>query len=462
MRVFPEDDTIKASKLIKLWISEGFLKPVEGKSLEEVAEEYLKDLTDRNLILISKWTRSGKIKICNIHDIIRELCFRESNKEHLIRVPKTQYISFPRRPEESNACFLCSHKLDRQNKIHLQQVFAEVASPSVCEACNNVYPNLNRLRWVKVFELVYNQSFTFPHHTKLRCLEVNDYRCHDEYWITGKLLLPSTISLLWNLQFLDVDLVYEFYDMLVVPSKVWEMPKLRHLKVGVHRLPDPLTNQSEGQDSNVMENLSTLSSGAFKCSEEIVKRVPNLKELHATYMEFPQDDRYSLNNLVQFDKLESLYFAYYSHLGNITFPTSLKKLDLSSCYIPWDKMTIIGSSLPNLEVFKLYDAASGQEWNPIEGEFLRLKTLSIWDCYLVRWGADDIHFPSLQSLSLRDMHKLEEIPLSIGDINTLHSIHLDKCSECVFNSAMEILNVQRENGNESLHVYVDGKQVSIS
>ncbi|KAK4381658.1 hypothetical protein Sango_2945600 [Sesamum angolense] len=278
----------------------------------------------------------------------------------------------------------------------------------------------------------------------------------------GKLLLPSTISLLWNLQFLDVDLVYEFYDMLVVPSEVWEMPKLRHLKVGVHRLPDPLTNQSEGQDSNVMENLSTLSSGAFKCSEEIVKRVPNLKELHATYMEFPQDDRYSLNNLVQFDKLESLYFAYYSHLGNITFPTSLKKLDLSSCYIPWDKMTIIGSSLPNLEVFKLYDAASGQEWNPIEGEFLRLKTLSIWDCYLVRWGADDIHFPSLQSLSLRDMHKLEEIPLSIGDINTLHSIHLDKCSECVVNSAMEILNVQRENGNESLHVYVDGKQVSIS
>ncbi|KAL0440968.1 UNVERIFIED_CONTAM: putative late blight resistance proteinR1A-10 [Sesamum radiatum] len=369
MRVFPEDETIKASKLIKLWISEGFLKPVEGKSLEEVAEEYLKDLTDRNLILISKWTRSGKIKICNIHDILRELCVRESNREHLIRVPKTQYISFPRRPQESHACFLCSHKLDRQNKIHLQQVFAEVASPSVCEACNNVYPNLNRLRWVKVFELVYNQSFTFPHHTKLRCLEVNDYRCHDEYWITGKLLLPSTISLLWNLQFLDVDLVYEFYDMLVVPSEVWEMPKLRHLKVGVHRLPDPLTNQSEGQDSNVMENLSTLSSGAFKCSEEVVKRVPNLKELHATYMEFPQDDRYSLNNLVQLDKLESLYFAYYSHLENITFPTSLKKLDLSSCYIPWDKMTIIGSSLPNLEVFKLYDAVSGQEWNPIEGNF---------------------------------------------------------------------------------------------
>ncbi|KAL2243731.1 putative late blight resistance protein homolog R1A-3 [Sesamum indicum] len=459
MRVFPEDDTIKASKLIKLWIGEGFLKPVQGKSLEEVAEEYLKDLTDRNLIFISKWTRSGRIKTCNIHDILRELCFMESNREHLIRVPKTQYISFPREPEESHDCFLCSDKLGRQIKI--KQVFGGVASPSVCEACNNVYPNLNSLRWVKALELIYNQSFTFPHHTKLRCLEVNDYRCHDEYWITGELLLASTISLLWNLQILDVDLVYEFFDMLVVPSEVWEIPKLRHLKLGVHRLPDPLTNQLEGQESTVLENLSTLSSGAFKCSEEVVKRVPNMRELHANYMEFPQDNRYSLYNLARLDKLESLYVAYYSHLENIAFPTSLKKLDLSFCSIPWHKMTIIGSSLPNLEVFKLHDATTGQEWNPIEGEFLRLKTLSIWDCYLVRWGAEDVHFPNLQSLSLEKIRKLKEIPLSIGDINTLQSIHLDKCSESVINSAMEILNVQRENGNESLYVYVGGKQVTV-
>ncbi|KAK4437247.1 putative late blight resistance proteinR1A-10 [Sesamum alatum] len=461
MRVFPEDYTIGASKLLKLWISEGFLKPVGGKSLEEAAEEYLKDLTDRNLILIDERTRSGKIKTCNIHDILRELCFKESNREHLIRVPKRQYISFPWRTD-SHVCFLCSRRLNKQNMIHLQEVLdglqsTSVASPSVCEACNNVYPNLDRLRWVKVFELDYNKSLTFPHHTKLRCIEVNDYRCHDEYWTSETLLLPSTIFLLWNLQILNVDLTYEFYEMFVVPSEVWEMPKLRHLKVGVHTLPDPPINRLEGQDSVVLENLSTLSSGAFTCSEEIVKRVPNVKKLYANYMEFPGDDRYSLNNLVQLDKLESLYFLYYSCLENITFPTSLKKLDLSNCYIPWEKMTIIGSSLPNLEVFKLYDATSNHEWNPIEGEFLKLKTLSIWKCYLVRWGAEDIHFPNLRSLSLKDMHKLEEIPLSIGDIYTLHSIHLDKCSESIINSAMEIVKVQRDNGNQSLQVYVGGK-----
>ncbi|KAK4394697.1 Disease resistance RPP8-like protein 3 [Sesamum angolense] len=229
LQIFPivgmGDDEIRASKLIKSWIIEGFLKPIGGKSLEEAAKEYLKDLADRNLILIRKWTNTGRIKICSIHDTLRELCCRESEREHLIRT-----------------------------------------------------------------------------------------------------------------------LVLRHYDVTLLPE-ISEMPKLRHL---------------------------------------------------------------------------------------------------------------------NIHVLKLEDAFRGPEWNPIEGEFLRLKTLSIEDCYLVRWGAEDFHFPNLQSLSLREMDQLEEIPLSIGDINTLHSIHLDKCSECVINSAMEILNVQRENGNESLHVYVDGRQVSVS
>ncbi|KAL0308053.1 UNVERIFIED_CONTAM: putative disease resistance RPP13-like protein 3 [Sesamum calycinum] len=73
MRVFPEDDEIEVSKLIAFWIGEGFLKPIRGKTLKEAAKEYLKDLADRNLILIRKWTRTGKIKTCGVHDILREL-----------------------------------------------------------------------------------------------------------------------------------------------------------------------------------------------------------------------------------------------------------------------------------------------------------------------------------------------------------------------------------------------------
>ncbi|KAL0417090.1 UNVERIFIED_CONTAM: putative late blight resistance proteinR1B-14 [Sesamum latifolium] len=127
MRVFSEDDEIEVSKLIDLWIGEGFLKPVGGKTLKEAAKEYLKDLADRNLMLIRKRTRTGKIKTCGVHDILRELCFRESEREHLIRVPRTQEFHYSK-PMKDDVCFLCSHKLDRQNKIHLEEVVVGLQS----------------------------------------------------------------------------------------------------------------------------------------------------------------------------------------------------------------------------------------------------------------------------------------------------------------------------------------------
>ncbi|KAK4383059.1 ToMV susceptible protein tm-2 [Sesamum angolense] len=445
MRVFPEDDEIKASKLIDLWIGEGFLKPVGGKSLKEVAKEYLKDLADRNLILIRKLTRTGKIKTCGVHDILRELCVRESEREHLIRVPGTQEFHYSVQMKH-DVCFLCSHKLDKQNKIHLEEVVVgfqstTVASPSVCETCNNKYQNLNKLRWVKVLIEVFpgKCNVTSPLHTKLRHLRVGSF-----HWIKDN-IVPGTIFLLWNLQILDLHLL-DSTSLL----EVWELPKLRDFSVYNGRLPNPM----EGRDSTILADLSTLKVGYFCCSEEVVKRIPNLKKLFVAH-EFSCDYSFA-----QLNKLESLSIRYYNFgLEDIAFPTSLKKLTLTYCGFPWEKMTKIGSSLPNLEVLKLENTGEGPEWSPIEGEFLQLKVLVIQHHDLEQWRAEDIHFPNLHGLYLEFMTELEEIPLSIGDINTLYSIDLYKCSESAMNSAVELLKDQKEKGNESLQVYVDLKQV---
>ncbi|KAL0356217.1 UNVERIFIED_CONTAM: hypothetical protein Sradi_4068600 [Sesamum radiatum] len=420
MRVFPEDHEIKASELTRLWISEGFLKPVRGKSVEEVGEEYLKDLTDRNLILIRKWTRSGKIKACSVHDILRELCLREFNRENLIRLPKAQHFVFPSRPGNS-VCFLCGH-LAGPDKIHLQEILVgsrstTIASPSVCEECNNMFRNLNRLRWVKVIEQINGLSGeTFPQHTKLQYLVVEAH----SYGLDMKFVFPRTISLLWTLQTLHLDVQASPVEPLYLPSDIWEMLQLRHLNAESCTLSNPLVIRFERKDSTVLENLSTLSSRGFTCSKEAIKRIPNLKKLKSSYYSYYSADYscYCLSNLSQLNKLESLSLEYYSLLEDITFPASLKKLSLLACKIPWEKMTIIGSSLPNLEVLKLNYVGHGNKWDPIEGEFLQLKVLLISHCDLARWGAEDIHFPNLRSLTLRYMHKLEEIPLSVGDIDT--------------------------------------------
>ncbi|KAL0417060.1 UNVERIFIED_CONTAM: Disease resistance RPP13-like protein 4 [Sesamum latifolium] len=326
MRVFPEDDRIEASKLIKLWISEGFLKPVGGKGVKEVAKEYLKDLADRNLILIRKWTDTGTIKTCGVHDILRELCFRESERERLICIPKAQKVPLSV-SNDGDVCFLCSHKQGTQNRIHLhlQEVLIGLQSttavcPSVCEACNNMYQNLNEFRWVKVFRSVNDESdITSPLHTKLRYLKVEGY---DRTEKNQKHIVPGTISLLWNLQILDLG-----YSKTLSLSEVWEIPKLRRLSIN-SSLPDVL----EGQDSTILENLSTLSSSkGFRCSEETAKRIPNLKKL---YVIWPL----SLDNLALFNKLESFSLKYnYCRLEDIGFPASLKKLSLSRCLFPWER-----------------------------------------------------------------------------------------------------------------------------
>ncbi|PHU17037.1 hypothetical protein BC332_12732 [Capsicum chinense] len=50
---FPEDFQVDVWRLIQLWIAEGFIRTSgSGKSMEEVAEDYLNDLISRNLIMV--------------------------------------------------------------------------------------------------------------------------------------------------------------------------------------------------------------------------------------------------------------------------------------------------------------------------------------------------------------------------------------------------------------------------
>ncbi|KAH6827921.1 hypothetical protein C2S53_014883 [Perilla frutescens var. hirtella] len=80
MGVFKEDSSIGVPKLIKLWLGEGFLKAIDGKSLKEAAEEYLGELIERNFVIVEKFNYNGKPKSCKVYDLLRDLCIREAQK----------------------------------------------------------------------------------------------------------------------------------------------------------------------------------------------------------------------------------------------------------------------------------------------------------------------------------------------------------------------------------------------
>ncbi|KAL0318433.1 UNVERIFIED_CONTAM: putative late blight resistance proteinR1B-17 [Sesamum angustifolium] len=282
LRFYPEDSKIGVSKLTKLWIAEGFLKPIKRKSLEEAAEIYLRDLIDRNLIKSLKFGYDGKIKTCGIHDLLRDLCLKRYEKEHFVYVPKVQHVIVGSRMNDED-CFLCGFTSTLQrmdlNEVHDASQLTSVASVLVCNTCRNNNPSLNKTRLVRV-KLVkpikwYGESSEeeILHPTTLRYLETHNLNNLELY-------SPSSIIFVWNQEIVHM---YSYStNTLLLPSKFWDMTQLRHLNASNAVLPDPAVTQ----DSIIMENLQSLSNiRNFRCTEEVLKRIPNLKKLGVSFYE---------------------------------------------------------------------------------------------------------------------------------------------------------------------------------
>ncbi|KAL8526586.1 hypothetical protein ACS0TY_015687 [Phlomoides rotata] len=92
MRIFNEDVEIRVSQFINLFLAEGFLKRKEGQTLEEVVEDYLNALVDRNLILADSWKWNGRIKYCKMHDLVREVCLTIGEREKVFHRMRKHHI----------------------------------------------------------------------------------------------------------------------------------------------------------------------------------------------------------------------------------------------------------------------------------------------------------------------------------------------------------------------------------
>ncbi|KAL7153232.1 hypothetical protein ABFS83_04G152700 [Erythranthe nasuta] len=403
MGIFPEDDEIRVSQLIKLWVAEGFIKLNQSQSLEEIARGYLNDLIDRNLIL-KQLGSTGRIKFCKIHDLLRDLSLKVAQKDEFICV-----MEDIQRGVERGRRIVCNEK-NLQAKKKLRR--------HIVDQVNMRY-------------LAYNK--------RTRFLVVK---------------LPSSIDVLWNLQTIIIR-----KNKIKAPSEIWEMRQLRHVDIYELHLPDPPQSGDQQQHEFVLQNLQTLKNVVnFVWSEEACKRVVNVRKLQIEYdSRSKSSNDYFLYNICHLHKLESLTclpYSLHNLLQNLTFPSSLKKLYLVGSKVHWKDLTVIGS-LPNLEVLNLDDVSAVEPvWNPVEGEFLRLKYLFISYTDLVQWNADSSHFPVLEKLFLTQMYKLEEVPLDIGEIPTLGFLQLLECSESAAISAMRIAEEQENNGNEELQVRV--------
>ncbi|XP_047943222.1 putative late blight resistance protein homolog R1B-16 [Salvia hispanica] len=451
---FDEDDVIVVSTLVKLWVSEGILKPKNGESLETIAHGFLNELVDRNLVLIDKsWFGSTRnLKCFQVHDFFRDLCVREGLKEGFYHVigedSPHQGISSHRRVVIPYTASKEEIFDALQSMPHVRSVICGDDDDDIVQACRK--SRLLRMISVRnqvdgsdgnplVFRFANLRHVTVEAHAKL------------------------SINHLWNLQTL---IVYS-YEKIRVPVGIWKMRQLRHvefLETKLH-LRDP---PSDDDAVVVMENLHTLKGVEnFKFSENVVKRIPNIKRLLVEYVGSNgsnDDDYYCLGNIGSLSKLESLTCGEplreggrIHHLHNLTLPLSIKKLTLTTSYD--DNMLEMIGSLPLLQKLKMLSGCFGTgKWEVVEGQFPSLTSLSlIWCRGLKDWMAKDSAsiFPRLEKLRLSRLSKLEEIPAEIGDIPTLQTVELNHCSKSVVEYAKNIVDEQEETQGEiTLHVSV--------
>lgn len=437
MGVFPEDSVIRVSKLIKLWVAEGFIDPFGDDDLEEIAEDYLKDLIDRNLIMVRQESSSKKPKTCTIHDLLRDICVKEARKEKFLYV---LHRAYPFDSEEATS--------QRQISVHastsdtrswelycLMKSSACRSFMSTSSADAYLFFKLGS-RLVRVLD-VDTQWRHFPE----EIFELVNLRYLELSYVDEE--IPCSISVLGNLQSLIIPYRYRTYQL----SKIWEMPQLRHVKLYRCFLPDP---PPAGDKSVVLEHLQTLSTIVnFRCTEEVVKRIPNLKRLKIIYKDISSDadwSYYCIKNLVFLDSVDSLSCFFdtvtnESFIRNLRFPILLTKLTLRGCKIPWDRIVVVGA-LPYLEELKLQHAAFvGPVWESNEDEFRELKFLLMEKLNIREWKAESSHFPGLKRLVVRFCFDLEEIPYGIGEIPTLEEIEVCECSPATEVSLRDIVEV---------------------
>ncbi|XP_022852110.1 putative late blight resistance protein homolog R1C-3 [Olea europaea var. sylvestris] len=472
MGIFPEDFEIKVRELTKLWVAEGILKSACSKTLEDVGEEYFLDLVQRSLILAQKKGSNGKIKTCRIHDLLRDICVREAQKEKFFHVM------------EGSPCGIQVGTSMRRVSIHDKKNF--VAFQFYYAAKGTLHRDDKTLssfpvkipfhsRPLKVLQMKGTHIFPDEMVELVNMRYLYCYNIHPQLYI-------ASIYKLRNLQ----TIVCRWYcgkDM-ELPPEIWKMTQLRHVKLnGFVHLPDPpISEIKEGGNSIVvLENLQTLwTIYNFIWTVEVLERIPNLQKLAIRYGGMVAGwEEYCMNNLVCLTKLESLKCrladTFPHFLASITFPTSLKKLTLDGMGFHFkdylklhpEELTILGK-LPNLEVLKLKHCDFNElEWKPNEGEFPELKFLLLHDVNLKHWRADRIHYPGLERLviSITACRELNEIPSGFGEISTLQSIELIQLEDfeeistvcdSIVESAKKIEEEQLSWGNDAFKLYITG------
>ena len=125
--LFPKGRKIRRKRVIRRWIAEGFVSEKEGLSVEDIAEAFFNQLIERMIIRPVENSSDGKVKRCQVHDMVIEYIISKAGEENFATVIGSQW-SMPTRSNKVRRLALHStdskraKEADRMNLSHVRSL----------------------------------------------------------------------------------------------------------------------------------------------------------------------------------------------------------------------------------------------------------------------------------------------------------------------------------------------------
>ncbi|KAL2485132.1 Disease resistance protein (CC-NBS-LRR class) family [Abeliophyllum distichum] len=449
--MIPQDYRISVRKLIRLWIAEGYIQPKGEIILETIAENYLTDLVNRNLVMVEKRRPNGKIKMCYVHDMIHVFCKNKARDENFYYQIKQSNQNID--SSSNNAIEMCRGLSIPPHLVKYisPQRFSSHVRSFLCFSNDEITllaENISSIpKTFKLLRVLDGEPIGFP-----RFPPDLDKLVNLRYLILSIKFkaLPRHITNLLNIQTL---IVKTSSNSLEIKGDIWKMIQLRHLETNASTSFPDIRSKKRNNEEGSLTDLRTFSTiSPETCTRDVFDRAPNLSKLGIRGQLaklFEVEGGSSLfDNVKRLNSLENLklfndVLAVQDSKGKIDFlpdkfPPNLKKLTLYGTELDWMCMSTLGM-LENLEILKLKENAfKGNKWVPKDGGFPVLKVLHIGRTDLVTWNASATHFPSLKSLHLRHCNALNAVPADLAKITSLQTMELYRTNKIAAESAKKI------------------------
>ncbi|XP_043689561.1 disease resistance protein RPM1-like [Telopea speciosissima] len=468
--VFPPEFEIHSGKLIRMWVAEGFVHPRRGTSTpEEIGQDYLDRLINKNLIQPTRKGPNGRIKRCRLHPLMRSVAISEARQVDFVSLYTENDFEFPIKCRR-----LAIHSSSTGNYIPLVVHSAAHLRTLVCfnqDQTGYLLPS-KHLEFVcgglKLLRILDLESVQMS-----ELLDVIGTLVHLRYLglkRAGLRKLPSTICRLHNLQTMDL----RYNSLGGLPKEMGKLQNLRSLDIRdnlITFIPDSICTIRELRHLNMdddvqsghlqfhtmrnLESLSVVRVGTW--IENGLHNLTSLKRL-GIYGGFHVDFEQHLWATIL--NLGNLYSLRLEGFGSIPLPegsaakprtshehlcklhlsgrlrklpdlnwflaaTNITQLSLSWSKLKQDPMATL-EKMPKLKILRLkMQAFVGKRMVCSAGGFPRLTNLELKHLIKLRdWKIEKGSMPRLERLSIGWCLKLKMIPEGLQHLSSLRELEV--------------------------------------